>query len=377
MDWKELERALVEAGERALRTFLGQAEAGCVYAAAFHASYREGCEILSLPALAANTLQWFKASGCDDLGFSSVRWNPADWQWDVDLQGPDNPALEALDAPLQAYANRGSYRQWQAAERRFLVTVARAARTLSLRLADHPSVTRDFVVIFHDFGGDIVMAKRSLTRAQFEANFPVEWATERLLAQLAQLPLTEQAAYYLTRLDQYTGISNEDAQRWLIKHADIAQAELIALLDGQKDAWVGAYILGLAGHAEATTVTALRNAAVAASDESLRHWCISALGYLKDEVWLLQQSDDWAVMGFCANFGSYREKGARPRVLDYAPLERLLAARPALAEAVEQALREAGWWGLATEVDRMEAARGLKLPHAGIRQHAEGVLRMR
>lgn len=374
MDWKALERGLFEAGEQALRNILDQEGARSVYAAAFHASYREEQAVISLPSFGVNTLRLLDEWECEDASFSGMKWNPVDWQWDLELEQGDSEVLTALDAELQAYANRGTYRHWQGAERRFLVTVARAAKALSVHFAGHPNVTEHFVVIFHDFGGDIALAKRSLTRHQFEANFPVELAIERTLGELAGLPLDEQAAFYMTRLRQYQGISSEDAERWLIAHGQVAQSGLIQLLDDHEGASTAARILGLAGVADTAVIEALRRTAQTGSTEPARHWSGSALGYLGDEAWLFQQPGEVPVKGLCANFESFRLRGAVPRVLDYAPLERLLAARPELESAVEQALEDAGWWGHPTDLDLAEADRGRASRYAGINRHAVSII---
>ncbi|WP_434773246.1 DUF4303 domain-containing protein [Pseudomonas entomophila] len=353
-----------------MQTLLDE-EGSPVYAAAFHASYREEEAVLSLPSFATNTLEALDEDAPDeeDQSFGgSVKWNPVDWRWDWDI-GAEAP-LKALDDELQRHANRLGPRQWQAAERRFLVTVSRAARALARHFRHHSGVTPGFVVIFHDFAGDIALARRSMNRQQFEANFPVELAIERTLQAVSALPLTEQASFYVSRLHHHSGITNEDAERWLIAHGAPAQAALIAVLQGHEAPASAARILGLAGLADESVIQALRRQAFEARKQTTRNACVRALGYLGDTDWLLQQAPDIAVAGLCATFDSFRWRGVQPPLLDYRPLERLLERHPDLQATVEEALEDTGSQIGCTTVDAREALRGLASPHVAIRRHA-------
>ncbi|UFH51282.1 DUF4303 domain-containing protein [Pseudomonas sp. KNUC1026] len=369
MNWKALERALFDAARHSLQTLLDE---GCspLYAAAFHASYREEEAVLSLPSFAANSLQALSQSCPDeqDQSFGSVKWNPADWQWDWEICAAE--PFTPLDDELQAHANRLGARQWQAAERRFLVTVSRAARALGRHFCQHPNVAPGFVVFFHDFAGDIALARRSLTRQQFEDNFPVEWGIENTLRNVSALPYAEQAAFYVGRLHHHDGVSAEYAERWLIANSRPAQAALIEQVNGHTEPTPAARILGLAGIADQPVVQALRRQAVEGAERPTRHWCATALGYLGDVDWLVQQSPELAVAGICADFGGFRWRGVRPLVLSYRPLERLLDQRPELGPAVEEALEAACGRIDTTAADVSEALRGLSSPHVAIRRHA-------
>lgn len=339
INWKALEQALFDAARQTLQTLLDEGGSH-VYAAAFHASYREEEGVLSLPSFAANSLQALSEDfpDDDDESFSSVKWNPADWRWDWEICATE--PFTALDDELQAYANRLGPREWQAAERRFLVTVSRAARALGRHFSGHPGVTPGFVVIFHDFDGYIALAKRSMTRQQFEDNFPVELAIENTLREVAALPLAEQAAFYVSRLHRFDGISGEDAERWLIANGRPAQAALIEQVNGHKKPTPAARILGLAGIADEPVIQALRRQAIEAPEQPTRNWCAKALGYLEDFDWLMQQAPDVAVAGICANFDGFRWRSVQPPVLNYRPVERLLDQRPEVRAAVEEDLGE-------------------------------------
>jgi len=369
MNWKALEQALFEAARKPLQTLLDEGGSP-LYAAAFHASYREEEAVLSLPNFAANSLEALSEDFPDeeDESFSSVKWNPVDWRWDWEICSGE--PLTRLDDELQAHANRLGPRQWHAAEQRLLVTVSRAARSLGRHFSQHPGVTPGFVVIFHDFAGYMPLAKRSMTRQQFENNFPVELAIENTLRDVAALPLTEQVAFYVSSLHCSEGISREDAERWLIANGRCAQAALIDQLNGDREPTAAARILGLAGLADGPVIQALRRQAIEACEQPTRNWCTKALGYLKDFDWLMQQAPDVAVAGICANFDGFRWRGVEPPVLDYTPVERLLDQRPELQTAVEAALEELYGQIDTTTADVSEALRGLVSPQAAIRRHA-------
>ncbi|WP_300630411.1 DUF4303 domain-containing protein [Pseudomonas sp.] len=369
MNWKTLEQALFDAARHALQTLLDEGVSP-LYAAAFHASYREEEAVLSLPSFAANSLQALSEDHPDekDESFSSVKWNPTDWRWDWEICAAEQ--FTALDGELQAHANRLGPRQWQAVERRFLVTVSRAARALGRHFSQNPGVTPGFVVIFHDFAGDIALAQRSMTRQQFEDNFPVELAIENTLREVSALPHAEQAAFYVSRLHRSHGISGEDAERWLIANGRPAQAALIEQVNGHKEPTPAARILGLAGVADEPVIQALRRQAIEASKQPTRTWCAKALGYLEDVDWLMQQAPDVAVAGICANFDGFRWRSVQPPVLNYRPLERLLDQRPELRAAVEETLEGACGKIDTTPADVSEALRGLASPHVAIRRHA-------
>ncbi|MBK4999032.1 DUF4303 domain-containing protein [Pseudomonas sp. S31] len=376
MNWKALEQALFDAARQTLQTLLNEGGSP-LYAAAFHASYREEEAVLSVPSFAANSLQALSEDYLDeeDESFSSVKWNPADWRWDWELC--DGQQLMQLDDELQAYANRLGPRQWRAAEQRFLVTVSRAARALGRHFSQHPGVTPGFVVIFHDFAGDIALAKRSMTRQQFEDNFPVELAIENTRREVAALPLAEQVAFYVSRLHCHDGISGEDAERWLIANGRPAQAALIEQLNGHEEPTAAARILGLAGMADEPVIQALRREVIGACEQPTRNWCAKALGYLEDFDWLMQQTPDLAVAGICANYDGFRWRGVQPPVLNYTPIERLLDRRPEFQAAVEEALEDVCGQIDTTTADVSEALRGLVSSHVAIRRHAASGLNNR
>lgn len=376
--WKALEQHLFDSARSVLQDLLDQEQAP-LYAAAFHASYREQEQMLSLPSLAANSQQALDDNYPDeqDQSFSSVKWNPADWRWDWHVDDYASAELLALDEPLQAFANRGRPRQWRSAERRFLVSIVRAARSLGEHFRGHPGVSADFVVIFHDFAGDVGLVKRSISPRQFDLLFPVERQIEATLRQVASLPEAEQATFYLSRLAHVDGVSCEVAETWLIAHGNTAQAGLIEQLQHYENATSAARILGLTGHAAPAVIDALRQHALTTRQSALRNWCAAALGHLHDHVWLIEQTSEIAVHGCCASFSSFRWRSARRPVLDYRVLEQLLEQRPDLHSEVQQCMDEQYGDMDHTTADVSEAIRGLGLTQVVIRRHAAQALNNR
>ena len=378
MDWKALEARLVNTARATLDDWLAQG-ASPLYAAAFHASYREEEHVLSLPSLAANSLAALAADHPQwkEEGFVGIKWNPADWRWDRD---PDDAGLAALDAALQAEANGKGPAHWRKTEERFIATVVRAAKTLAKQFAKDPRVERDFVVFFHDEDGGAELARASIPKARFLRLFPEQDATERLRREVATQPLPQQVSYYLGRLDSYDGIDGEEAQAWLIAHGDAAAPALAERLQAQPSDWRAARVLGATGVTRPASVAALRHALLHGTDESARVWSANALGYVGDFDWLLEQAavpalGRFAAEGCCANLRAFRDANAHPLPLDYAPLETLLERHPALRTAVEDDILQPGRGYCEIGADEVaEACRGLRSPHASVRRHAAFVL---
>ena len=377
MDWKTLESQLTAAACATLDTLLAN-EQGTLYAAAFFGSYREAEGVIGLPSLAANTLTALEEDhpSRDEDGFWGVKWSPVDWRWTWEPSEYGDEALDELDRFLQSYANRGTPAQWDAAEKRFVATVARAAVAVRKHFAKHPRVDKHFVVFFHDEDGGAALAKTSMSASLFLHHFPEQDETEQTRRRLATMPEPEQAAYYVTRLGTYEGIDTEMAEAWLVKHGDSALPHLIARLTEGKNAWQVAMILGLAGIPDPAAIAALRQAAGSA-DPSTWGWSARALGYLGDFDWLLTQSPAIAVAGCCASLSGFRDRGAHPAVLDYTPVERLLARLPACAPQAEEALEPGSSFCAIRGSDVPEAVRGLQSPHVAIRRHAACVLNER
>ncbi|WP_187394900.1 DUF4303 domain-containing protein [Pigmentiphaga aceris] len=377
MDWKTLETHLTVTACATLDKLLAS-NVGTLYAAAFFGSYREDERVIDLPSLAANTLAALDEDHPKrgDEGFWSVKWSPVDWRWTWEPSDYGDETLHALDASLQAYANRGTPEQWDAAETRFMATVARAAAAVRKHFAKHPQVDKHFVVFFHDDAHGPALAKTSMSDSLFLRHFPEQDETEQTRRRLAGLPESEQAAYYVNRLDKYDGIDGETASDWLVAHGKSALPLLVEHMAKGKDAWKTAMILGLAGVADPTAIAALRKGTTA-KGESTWGWSARALGYLGDVEWLLTQPTKIAMAGCCANLSAFRDRGALPLTLDYGPVERLLAQWPELAADVEELLKPGSSFCTIRVGDVPEAIRGLQSSHVVIRRHAACVLNER
>jgi hypothetical protein len=377
MDWKTLESHLAATACAKLDALLAS-DAGIVYGAAFLGSYREAERVIDLPSFGANTLAALDEDhpDRDEDGFWGVKWNPADWRWNWEPSEYGDETFVELDTTLQAFANRGTPEQWDAAETRFVATVARAAAAVRKQFAKHPKVDKHFVVFFHDESGGAELAKTSMSASLFLRHFPEQDETEQTRRRLATLPESEQAPYYVSRLGQYEGINTEEAEAWLVAHGASAVPHLIGLLPDGKEAWHAAMILGLADIPDPAAIAALRQA-TAAQEQSTWSWSASALGYLGDVDWLLTQSPAIAVAGCCASLSGFRDRGAQPVVLDYAPVERLLAQHPGFQAQVEAQLEPGANFCTIRATDVPEAIRGLQSLHAVIRRHAACVLNER
>ncbi|UVL63666.1 DUF4303 domain-containing protein [Pseudomonas sp. B21-032] len=380
MDWKALENSLVESARATLEVLLAEG-VGPLYGAAFHASYREEERVIDLPSFAANSLAALEEDHPrrKQEGFWGVQWNPADWRWDWMLDDYANPTLSALEAPMQAYANRAGPDAWTAAEQRFVQTVARAAKALNRIYAKDPRLAKDFIVFFHDECGGPQLAAKSLTPRQFLLHFPEQDATGQERRRVAALAEQEQVSYYLRCLVRPMPIDAEEACRWLIARGASATAALVQMLHKGPERWRAAMLLGLAGVADPAAIAALRLQVASGTEPSTRRWSANALGYLGDFDWLLAQADDaalasLAVAGCCANLRAFRDQGAQASVLDYRPLETLLQRYPQCAADAEEVIKPGSSYCTISNSDIDEALRGLGCEHVAIRRHAACVL---
>lgn len=378
MDWTELQNALFDSARHALDTLLEQG-IPAPYALAFHASYREEDRVIDLPSLAASSEATLEEDHGPDQprDISSVRWNPADWRWDWELDDYANPALQAWDQPLQNEANRAGPQHWHAVEAQFVACVVQAARALGEHFRHDPRVDQHFVVLFHDYNDEVGLARASMPTELFAWHFAEEVANDRLREDVAALPYAEQLSFYLDRLQRTHRIGSEEAQAWLIAQGARASSALIERLHQAKDPYAIARILGLAGHADAAVIEALRSCLGNAKQQTTRHWCARALACLGDVEWLLGQADDIAVEGLCAPLGYLNDKRTPPAALDYRTLLTLLEQRPGLTAAVEEALKPGSSFTTINDQDLPQALAGLASPYRVIRRHAACVLNNR
>lgn len=382
MDWNALKACLFDAAKAQLEAVLSSGVTP-LYAAAFFASYREQESVIGMPSFAVNSLAALdedhpKRNASDEC-FYGVKWNPVDWHWTWDVDEYGGEQLAAYETEVEGYANRGSVAMWDSAEKRFMTVVAQAAADLRKYFAKDPRVAKDFVVFFHDeYGGD-ELASKSIPKRLFLQLFPELDATEQERRRIATLPLAEQALCYTQHLNYYEGISCEEAERWLIACGAPAIPALLGALEQRQMTWKAAMILGLIGEPEPKVIAALRHVLMSAKDVSAVSWSASALGYLGDVEWLLALAEspkftEYAVDGCCAALRAFRNRGAKPVKLDYAPVERLLAAYPHCRSEAEETLKPGSSYCHIGEADVPEAVRGLASAHAVVRRHAVCVL---
>ncbi len=382
MDWNALKACLFDAATAQLEALLSSGVEP-LYAAAFFASYREQESVISMPSFAANSLAALdedhpKRKAGDEC-FYGLKWNPVDWHWTWDVDEYGGQPLADYEIEVERYANRGSVAMWDNAEKRFMTVVAQVAADVRKRFAKDPRVAKDFVVFFHDeYGGD-ELASKSIPKRLFLQLFPELDATEQERRRIATLPIAEQALCYTQRLSYYEGISCEEAERWLIACGAPAIPALLGVLTQRQLAWKAAMILGLIGEPEPEVIAALRQVLMTAKEASAVSWSASALGYLGDVDWLLALAEspkftEYAVDGCCAALRAFRNRGAKPVKLDYAPVERLLTAYPHCRSEAEETLEPGSSYCQIGVADVPEAVRGLASIHAVVRRHAVCVL---
>lgn len=259
MNWKQLETCLFESARAVLEDVLAKGDSP-LYTAAFYGSYREDMRVISLPFVGANSLGSLEEEDPEgtEAGFAGTKWNPVEWEWGWSPNEYGNAVMSALEEDLQAYANRGGPVEWEKAESRFIKTVVSAAKALGKYFATDPRVCKDFVVFFHD--SDIDLVRSCISTRLFRKHFPEEVSDEKTRRHVAELPLTEQAAFYMGRLRKFEGgISHTEAETWLISHGEVAFPLLIEGLGSQDIACSCVMILGWAGVADIAVIEALRH----------------------------------------------------------------------------------------------------------------------
>ncbi|WP_185955877.1 DUF4303 domain-containing protein [Limnobaculum zhutongyuii] len=382
MDWKAFKSSLFESAKVKIEALLSEGVAP-LYAAAFFASYREQEGIISLPSLAANNLAMLNEEYPNrkqkDEGFYSIKWNPADWHWNWEPEDYGEGRLTNYETQLETYSNRGSVAMWNKAEERFVTTVVQVAVALNKHFAKDPRVLKDFVVFFYDEEGGAELARKCMSARQFLHHFPEQDATEKERRRVATLPLAEQTTYYVGRLGYYEDINCEEAEQWLIACGAPAIPALLELFADDDRAWKIAMILGLIGEPNVETIAKLRELLLLTRNKSTANWCASALGYLGDFDWLLAQSEmskalEFIVVGCCANFRAFRDRGAKSLHLDYSPLEKLFQLHPESITLAEDVLKPGSSYCEIVAAEIPEALRGLLSPHPVIRRHAVSVL---
>jgi hypothetical protein len=362
VDWAGFERALTDALVRAIGAAAVH-PGRRLYAAALYGLYRETDGVITIPSLAANTVEALH-------GRESLRWSPADWCHLDDGWLPDGTRWERA---LTAYACRGSTRQWDAALSRFLAVLVRVCRNARKTLPD-----RDCVVLLLDDAHHESLLRRVLGRAELYRLFPEYDAKAAALSRVAALPAQQRAEYHVSRLGTFDGeITGEEAAVALRRLGIAATRALVPLLAIPERAWEAAMLLAEIGRADPDVIAALETA-VGRLDGADRSWAACALARLGRLDAVLSRIDrlppDVVVSAVVAPYTAFRDRTDAPPPLDYRPLTDFLERWPAHAPAVAAQLRPGSSY---CEISRDEvgaAIRGLSSPHVVVRQHAACVL---
>lgn len=364
-DWTAFEDELYAELHRAL-TQLGAAAKGKeFYAVALYGVYRELDRTLTLPLLAAATVAGGAAS--DEEGFWGARWNPSDWEF-TELQLRERPALR-MERALTDEAIRSTQAHFNRVEARYFRVLVKLCKRLRDATPAPLRVSDDFVVFVFDPEWGAELAAKSIPKRRFEALFPAHVQRREAKAQRAALSPEEQAAFLVTRFNQFQGVTSEDAQRELLLLAERAVPALLSVVDDKQVGWTAAKVLGQIGHASPAVIGALRAKAPSS------FWHAMALGVLGDQAWLATQPANIAVPGLC---GPLKAITSATVALDYAPLERYLDEADAKTrKQVDAELAPGSSYLTIVKGDVPEAVRGLASKHAVVRWHAAAVLNER
>jgi hypothetical protein len=362
LDWSAFEGELHAELVRALTRLARSNRTTEFYALALYGVYRELDRTLTLPLLAAASVD--TGAPADALGFWGARWNPPDWEFsEIDLR--KRPTLR-LERVLTTEATRGSQAHFRRVEARYFRVLTRLAKRLRDEAPSLLRVSADFVAFVFDAEGGPELAAKSIPKRRFEALFAAQIEHRAAEHELAALEPATRAAYLVTRFDKFEGISTEDAQRELLTLGASAVPALLEVVSDAKVGWTAAKLLGQIGHVSPDVTRALRDRAPSS------FWHAMALGVLGDQDWLAAQPPKVAVPGLCAPFRAITKANV---ALDYAPLERYLdRAEPAIRKQVEDELAPGSSYNTITKIDVAEALRGLASEHAVIRWHAANLL---
>lgn len=383
MDGKAIEAAAAAQLVRAVRTVRERHPDQTVYGAMFHEFYGDGSMIAwpmvtvgTEESLAEVVAEYASRRGESDDLVESLRWSGPDLEHGFDPDDED----QALADALQSEAGPG-FEKWERAYERFLRCFPRAAKAARKQLLADGIVTKDFIAIAADEGGELVPL--SLTKAQVLAHFPEYDLAEQERRRLAALPVDERVAELLSEAvaPRYQGPLIGEHEQLLVACGAAAVPALVRVIRGEA-----------LGHGDVTAARLLAEInvddadAVHALDELMRRkkrpvnsraWAASALARLGRSDLILARVADLPVEVVTRGIGdplrSFRDRGAH-RPLDYAPLEQVLREHPALEPAFEKELAPGtGYCALTVdEIPTAEAA--LDSPWSIVRTHARHVL---
>ncbi|UHQ23215.1 HEAT repeat domain-containing protein [Lysobacter sp. 5GHs7-4] len=377
IDWTRLQGLLTADAAAALRvTLAAQPQRQC-YAVAYYGSYRELDGAIWLPTLAANSLQALGRERPLDVhpqAFWSEAWNPPDWEHsDIDYV---SQALNAAAAEVERVARSATREEWWAIERRWMQTLVEAARELQRLLQDGGlALAPGFIAFVHDEQGQTELLREGIGEARFARLFPDEVAAQAERERVLALALPERIATLIQHSDRVGGaFDTEQAREQLCALGEPALPALLTRLHARGEWWVAA-LLGRIGVASPEAIAALRRRVERRGDEPAQAWAARSLAVLGDGEWLFDQLGrrrDAALAGLCAPYRAWRD--ATRAGLDYAPLERLLSAAPAIADGAREELKPGSSYCRLREDELDAVLRGLASPHAFVRAHAAAIM---
>jgi hypothetical protein len=357
IDWKAFETAVGDAALSAERKVMDENDE-TFYAIVFHEFYAESHDRISMPCLAANTLEHL--GDRDD-----ARWSSPDWKW---AQLPyESAETKKLHRIIERDAASRDVAYWVAIYSRFIDAFVSIAKRMQAKLKAHRRADGDFgiFVFLNGCEDEVEVIQQCTTPAEFKRLFP------RLKAELDRRQAIKGNSLE-NRLRSY----RDDLfghQQEVLALGENAIPMLLEVLQDQEKSWLAADLLGLLGIASATVVDALRARAKIGAE--LNFHDTIALALLGDVDFLLKLSkspktSDAAVRGVCSLYSSLINECRRDIQLDYRPLEAILSVQ-ATRKMVEKELRSSCQIK-ARDID--EALRGLESKYAAIREHAVLVL---
>jgi Domain of unknown function (DUF4303) len=371
LDWAAFEHALTDALVQAVRSTIAEHPDERFYAAALDRIYRETDGRITLPNLGMNSVEALAPLPVEEQ--ADLRWSAADWDHYGDEWLPEDLA-RGWERALTAEACRGTTRQWASTFRRYLAMLVRVCKRARTTLRMSGFTGRDFVVLLLDEEYYETLVKRILTRSEVSRHFPEldERAVE--LARVAALPKAERVAFYVSRLEAFSGpVSSEEAASALRDLGPAAFSALIPMLAVKDRAWKAAKLLADIGHPDDRVVRALADA-LTRREGSDQSWVARALSRLGRLDLVLDQIDrlprEAVICAAAAPFTSFRNSAVAPLRLDYRPLEDFIERWPAYVPALAEELKPGRGYCDITVDEVDEAIRGLTSQHVIIRRHA-------
>jgi hypothetical protein len=293
--------------------------------------------------------------------------SPPDWETALDDWAPAL-WIEALTAE----ACSGTVPHWEETFARYQDVLVQICVASGARLG--------IPVFYEEHSRYEEMLCRCLSPSQLHALFPDVVARQAERARVSALPIGEQIAYYVSRLDRFDVLIGwEEGQAALRGFGSAAIPALLSLLRKREHAWQAAMLLGEIGVPDDTAISALSAAVAASTPESpAQAWSCRALAQVGRLDIVLDSasvlSAEILATAVTARYTAFRDHGVHPLPLDYLPLEDFLSSHPEIAPKVAEELKPGSSYCVISPAEVPEALRGTASPHAAVRKHAVCVL---